>query len=169
MSHHQRWLTWRICAQVIVRAKEKGFTIAEVPIVFVDRLYGESKLGATEIVSYAKWVVSKQQDVDVLMLLFRGLWGLFMDLWIVIFCCGAFVDALLIINWMCSIVRQPGSMCWFLGTHQVYTAGIRKIQNEAVGQIPPFCFSKFKVQINFKRNYIISLWSTELLWILFWD
>jgi dolichol-phosphate mannosyltransferase len=39
---------------VIVRAKERGYSIAEVPIVFVDRLYGESKLGATEIVSYIK-------------------------------------------------------------------------------------------------------------------
>jgi dolichol-phosphate mannosyltransferase len=41
-------------AKVIVRAKEKGLSIAEVPIIFVDRLYGESKLGATEIVSYLK-------------------------------------------------------------------------------------------------------------------
>lgn len=40
--------------EVIVRAKQQGFTIAEVPIVFVDRIYGESKLGATEIVSYLK-------------------------------------------------------------------------------------------------------------------
>ena len=40
--------------EVIVRAKAKGYSIAEVPIVFVDRLYGESKLGANEIVSYLK-------------------------------------------------------------------------------------------------------------------
>lgn len=40
--------------EVIVRAKAKGYTIAEVPIAFVDRIYGESKLGATEIVSYVK-------------------------------------------------------------------------------------------------------------------
>ena len=48
--------------EVIVRARLKGYSIAEVPIIFVDRLYGESKLGATEIVSYLK-----------------GLWNLFMD------------------------------------------------------------------------------------------
>lgn len=40
--------------QVIVRAQHKGYSIAEVPIVFVDRIYGESKLGAGEIVSYLK-------------------------------------------------------------------------------------------------------------------
>lgn len=49
--------------EVIVRAKQMGMTIGEVPIVFVDRLYGESKLGASEIVSYIK-----------------GLWALFIDL-----------------------------------------------------------------------------------------
>ncbi len=41
-------------AQIIVRATQKRYTIEEVPIVFVDRLYGESKLGTTEIVSYLK-------------------------------------------------------------------------------------------------------------------
>jgi dolichol-phosphate mannosyltransferase len=40
--------------QVIVRAQHKGYTVAEVPIVFVDRIFGESKLGAGEIVSYLK-------------------------------------------------------------------------------------------------------------------
>jgi len=40
--------------EIIIRAKEKGYKIAEVPIVFVDRFYGESKLGATEIVSYLR-------------------------------------------------------------------------------------------------------------------
>jgi dolichol-phosphate mannosyltransferase len=44
----------RLSAQVIVRAKHKGYSVAEVPIVFVDRIFGESKLGAGEIVSYAK-------------------------------------------------------------------------------------------------------------------
>jgi dolichol-phosphate mannosyltransferase len=48
--------------EVIVRALSKGYTIGETPIIFVDRIYGESKLGANEIVSYAK-----------------GLWTLFMD------------------------------------------------------------------------------------------
>jgi dolichol-phosphate mannosyltransferase len=49
--------------EVIVRAKQKGYTVEEVPIVFVDRLYGESKLGPTEIIAYLK-----------------GLWNLFCDL-----------------------------------------------------------------------------------------
>lgn len=38
--------------EIIVRARELNFTIAEVPIVFVDRVFGESKLGANEIVQY---------------------------------------------------------------------------------------------------------------------
>lgn len=40
--------------EVIVRAKQMHYTVGEVPIVFVDRLYGESKLGGTEIVQYLK-------------------------------------------------------------------------------------------------------------------
>lgn len=40
--------------EVIVRAQFYGYKIEEVPITFVDRLYGESKLGATEIVQYLK-------------------------------------------------------------------------------------------------------------------
>lgn len=31
-----------------------GFSIAEVPITFVDRVYGESKLGNAEVVAYLK-------------------------------------------------------------------------------------------------------------------
>ncbi|KAL8400431.1 hypothetical protein RB594_000719 [Gaeumannomyces avenae] len=41
-----------------VTAKAVGFTIAEVPITFVDRVYGDSKLGGEEIVEYAKGVFS---------------------------------------------------------------------------------------------------------------
>ena len=33
-----------------------GYTIGEVPITFVDRVYGESKMGANEIVRYAQGV-----------------------------------------------------------------------------------------------------------------
>ena len=40
--------------EVIVRARQLGCSIAEVPITFVDRIYGESKLGAMEIVGYLK-------------------------------------------------------------------------------------------------------------------
>ncbi|KAJ3757264.1 glycosyltransferase family 2 protein [Lentinula raphanica] len=46
--------------EMMVRAKALGYTVGEVPITFVDRLFGESKLGADEIVSYGK-----------------GVWGLF--------------------------------------------------------------------------------------------
>lgn len=40
--------------EIIVRARQQERTIAEVPITFVDRVYGESKLGADEIVQYLK-------------------------------------------------------------------------------------------------------------------
>ncbi|CAG8526838.1 12560_t:CDS:2 [Ambispora gerdemannii] len=42
--------------EMMVRARHLGFTIGEVPITFVDRVYGESKMGANEIVQYAKGV-----------------------------------------------------------------------------------------------------------------
>ena len=51
-------------ARVLVsQARQKLEGDKSLPIVFVDRLYGESKLGATEIVSYLK-----------------GLWNLFLDI-----------------------------------------------------------------------------------------
>ncbi|KAL5713626.1 dolichyl-phosphate beta-D-mannosyltransferase [Ranunculus cassubicifolius] len=40
--------------EIIVRASRKGYRIAEVPITFVDRVYGSSKLGGSEIVGYLK-------------------------------------------------------------------------------------------------------------------
>ena len=40
--------------EMMVRARAMGFTVAECPISFVDRVYGESKLGGDEIVEYAK-------------------------------------------------------------------------------------------------------------------
>ena len=49
--------------EAIVRAHYIGYTIEEVPITFVDRLFGSTKFGAGEIVQYLK-----------------GLWGLFLDL-----------------------------------------------------------------------------------------
>ena len=48
--------------EVIIRAREEHFTISEVPITFVDRIYGESKLGTNEVVTY-----------------FKGVWNLFWD------------------------------------------------------------------------------------------
>ena len=44
--------------ELMVLAKSMGYTVAEVPITFVDRVYGESKLGGDEIVQYAKGVFS---------------------------------------------------------------------------------------------------------------
>ena len=44
--------------EMIVRARALGYTVGEVPITFVDRIFGESKLGANEIVSYLKGVWS---------------------------------------------------------------------------------------------------------------
>lgn len=40
--------------EMIIRAKENLFTVGEVPISFVDRVYGESKLGQTEIFQFIK-------------------------------------------------------------------------------------------------------------------
>lgn len=43
--------------EMIVRASRKGYQIKEVPITFVDRVYGTSKLGGSEIVEYLKGLV----------------------------------------------------------------------------------------------------------------
>lgn len=43
--------------EMMVRARAMGCTVGEVPISFVDRLYGDSKLGGDEIVEYAKSVI----------------------------------------------------------------------------------------------------------------
>lgn len=42
--------------EIIMRANQYKFTIQEVPIIFVDRIFGESKLGTNEIVIYLKGV-----------------------------------------------------------------------------------------------------------------
>ena len=44
--------------ELMARAKAMGYSVAEVPISFVDRVYGESKLGNDEIVEYGKGVLS---------------------------------------------------------------------------------------------------------------
>lgn len=38
--------------EIMFRARKHGFSIGEVPINFVDRFYGESKLGGQEIIQY---------------------------------------------------------------------------------------------------------------------
>ncbi|XP_062548139.1 dolichol-phosphate mannosyltransferase subunit 1 [Armigeres subalbatus] len=40
--------------EMIVRARQLSYTVGEVPISFVDRVYGQSKLGGSEIVQFAK-------------------------------------------------------------------------------------------------------------------
>ena len=49
--------------EIITRAQYLGYTIEEVPITFVDRLYGESKLGAGEILSYLKGLIDIFLDI----------------------------------------------------------------------------------------------------------
>jgi len=41
---------------MMVRARALGYSVGEIPITFVDRLFGTSKLGADEVVQYAKGV-----------------------------------------------------------------------------------------------------------------
>jgi len=40
--------------EMVVRARQFGYSIGEVPISFVDRVYGESKLGGNEIFQFVK-------------------------------------------------------------------------------------------------------------------
>jgi dolichol-phosphate mannosyltransferase len=40
--------------EMMIRARKNGYTIGEVPITFVDRIYGQSKLGGSEIVYFVK-------------------------------------------------------------------------------------------------------------------
>lgn len=44
--------------EMIISAKRQNFKVASVPIAFVDRFYGESKLGANEIVQFAMGLLS---------------------------------------------------------------------------------------------------------------
>ena len=40
--------------EMIIRARQCEYTIGEIPITFVDRIYGASKLGGNEIVTFAQ-------------------------------------------------------------------------------------------------------------------
>lgn len=40
--------------EMLVRARQLGYSVGEVPISFVDRVYGESKLGGNEIFGFVK-------------------------------------------------------------------------------------------------------------------
>jgi len=44
--------------EIVILAKKAGYRIGEVPITFVDCIYGESKLGGKEIVLYLKGLVT---------------------------------------------------------------------------------------------------------------
>lgn len=44
--------------EMIVRTRQLGFSIAEVPVTFVDRLFGSSKLGIKDITEYGKGLIS---------------------------------------------------------------------------------------------------------------
>jgi dolichol-phosphate mannosyltransferase len=43
--------------EILILAKKENMTLDEVPITFVDRIYGESKLGANEIILYLKGLI----------------------------------------------------------------------------------------------------------------
>lgn len=62
--------------EIITRAQYMGYTIEEVPITFVDRIFGESKLGPGEILSYMK-----------------GLLDIFIDIWEFELLCGIIMYA----------------------------------------------------------------------------
>ena len=49
--------------EIIVRAQYFGYSIEEVPITFVDRIFGESKLGAGEILAYLQGLVDIFLDI----------------------------------------------------------------------------------------------------------
>lgn len=49
--------------EIITRAQYMGYTIEEVPITFVDRIFGESKLGNGEILSYMKGLLDIFVDI----------------------------------------------------------------------------------------------------------
>jgi dolichol-phosphate mannosyltransferase len=44
--------------ELIVLAKSMGYTVAQIPITFVDRLFGSSKLGGDEISQFFFGVLS---------------------------------------------------------------------------------------------------------------
>lgn len=49
--------------EIITRAQYMGYTIEEVPITFVDRIFGESKLGNGEILNYMKGLLDIFVDI----------------------------------------------------------------------------------------------------------
>ncbi|GJQ11638.1 hypothetical protein GpartN1_g3429.t1 [Galdieria partita] len=52
LIHRTRSKGYVFQMEIIVLAKKLDLAIGEVPIVFIDRLYGESKLGGSEVIQY---------------------------------------------------------------------------------------------------------------------
>ncbi|KAK2713819.1 hypothetical protein QYM36_009637, partial [Artemia franciscana] len=50
--------------EMIVKASQFGFTIEEVPILFEDRIYGQSKLGLSEIVQFTRGLLGSQNQLQ---------------------------------------------------------------------------------------------------------
>jgi len=50
--------------EMIIRARQLNYRIAEVPISFVDRIYGQSKLGGQEIVSYLRGLLNLFMQIE---------------------------------------------------------------------------------------------------------
>eukprot|EP01016_Furgasonia_blochmanni_P016106 TRINITY_DN1914_c0_g1_i2.p1 TRINITY_DN1914_c0_g1~~TRINITY_DN1914_c0_g1_i2.p1 ORF type:complete len:370 (+),score=61.59 TRINITY_DN1914_c0_g1_i2:88-1110(+) len=65
--------------EIIIRANNHGYQVQEVPIVFVDRIFGDSKMGAGEIVRYLSglwklvWRFQMHQDQNIQY--FRGMYA----------------------------------------------------------------------------------------------
>jgi dolichol-phosphate mannosyltransferase len=49
--------------EMMVRARALGYSVGEVPITFVDRIEGQSKMDGGEIVQYLKGVFQLWKDV----------------------------------------------------------------------------------------------------------
>ena len=49
--------------EMITRAQQLGYHIEEVPITFVDRLYGDSKMGSNEILNYLRGLLDIFVDI----------------------------------------------------------------------------------------------------------
>ena len=43
--------------EILIRAWKRGYKIEEIPIIFVDRVFGKSKLGKGEVFTYLKGTI----------------------------------------------------------------------------------------------------------------
>ena len=49
--------------EIVIRAQYLGYKIGEIPITFVDRIMGKSKLGFKEIIIYFQTVISLYKEL----------------------------------------------------------------------------------------------------------